>query len=123
MGAGVADYDNDGHPDLFVAGVGRNILYRNRGDGTFEDVTAKAGIHGEPWSVAAGGFDYDGDGRLDLFVVNYVAWDPAQEQVCIDSRSAERAHCHPKFYTGLPNTLYHNNDEGPFTHGSQAAEL
>ncbi len=69
MGAAAADYDNDGHPDLFVAGVRRNFLYHNRGDGTFEDVTEKAGIHGERWSVAGGWFDYDGDGRLDLFVV------------------------------------------------------
>ena len=67
MGAAAADYDNDGHPDLFVAGVKHNALYHNRGDGTFEEVTGKAGIHDEPWSVAAGWFDYDGDGFLDLF--------------------------------------------------------
>src|SRR4051794_282288 len=47
IGAASADYDNDGRPDLFVAGVKRNFLYRNRGDGTFEDVTVKAGIHNE----------------------------------------------------------------------------
>jgi hypothetical protein len=115
MGAAAADYDNDGHPDLFVAGVKRNFLYRNRGDGTFEDVTAKAGIHGEPWSVGAGWFDYDGDGLLDLFVVNYVDWNPATEPVCKDPASGEVAHCHPKFYTGLTNTLYHNNGDGTFT--------
>jgi len=123
MGAAAGDYDNDGRPDLFVAGVKRNFLYRNRGDGTFEDVTAKSGIHGEPWSVAAGWFDYDGDGRLDLFVVNYVAWDPAAEQVCIDPRSGQRAHCHPRFYRGLPNTLYHNNGDGTFTDVSEAAGI
>ena len=67
MGAAAADYDNDGYPDLFVAGVNHNALYRNRGDGTFEEVTGKAGIHDEPWSVAAGWFDYDGDRFLDLF--------------------------------------------------------
>ena len=44
MAAAAGDFDNDGHPDLFVAGVRRNILYHNRGDGTFEDITAKAGI-------------------------------------------------------------------------------
>jgi len=123
MGAAAADFDNDGHIDLFVAGIHRNFLYRNRGDGTFEDVTARAGIHGEPWSVAAGWFDYDGDGRLDLFVVNYVVWDPAKEQVCIDARSGQRAHCHPKLYAGLPNTLYHNNGDGTFTDVSQASGI
>ena len=71
MGAAAGDYDNDGHPDLFVAGVNRNILYRNRGDGTFEDVTAKAGITSDEWAVAAGWFDYDNDGKLDLLVVHY----------------------------------------------------
>src|SRR5579872_2416654 len=123
MGAAAADYDNDGHPDLFVAGVGRNILYRNRGDGTFEDVTSKAGIHAEPWSVSAGWFDYDGDGRLDLFVVNYVTWDPKKEPVCQDPRTRERFHCHPDNYTGLPNTLYHNNGDGTFTDVSAASGI
>jgi hypothetical protein len=123
MGVAAADYDNDGHPDLFVAGVHRNFLYRNRGDGTFEDVTAKAGIHAEPWSVAAGWFDYDGDGLLDLFVVNYVEWDPATEPICKDSRSGERAHCHPRLYRGLPNTLYHNNGDGTFTDVSAASGI
>ena len=46
MGAAAADYDNDGDVDLFVAGVGRNILYRNTGSGTFEDVTERAGVGG-----------------------------------------------------------------------------
>jgi enediyne biosynthesis protein E4 len=123
MGVAAGDYDNDGRPDLFVAGVGRNTLYRNRGDGTFEDVTAKAGIHSEPWSVAAGWFDYDGDGRLDLFVVNYVAWDPRKEPSCRDPRSDAMLHCHPDLYTGLPNTLYRNNGDGTFTDVSESAGI
>src|SRR3990170_1679687 len=72
MGAAAGDYDNDGHVDLFVAGVRRNQLLRNRGDGRFEDVTGKAGIGSGEWAVAGGWFDYDNDSRLDLFVVNYV---------------------------------------------------
>ncbi|HTS63366.1 MAG TPA: CRTAC1 family protein [Candidatus Acidoferrales bacterium] len=123
MGAAAADYDNDGRPDLFVAGVKGNHLYRNRGRGVFEDVTEKAGIHGEPWSVAGGWFDYDGDGRLDLFVVNYVDWNPAKEPACVDPGSGQRAHCHPRFYQGLPNTLYHNNGNGTFTDVSEAAGI
>jgi hypothetical protein len=123
MGAAAADYDNDGRTDLFVAGVRRNILYRNRGNGGFEDVTARAGIHGEPWSVGAMWFDYDGDGRLDLFVVNYVDWNPDKEPVCTDAATGQRAHCHPRFYPGLPNTLYHNNGDGTFTDVSAASGI
>ncbi|MPY91131.1 MAG: CRTAC1 family protein [Luteitalea sp.] len=114
IGVAVADYDNDGHTDLFVAGVKRNVLYRNEGDGTFKDVTAKAGITSSVWSVAAGWFDYDNDGLLDLFVVNYVQWDPQTERFCGDRARNLRVYCHPKFYEGLPNTLYRNLGNGRF---------
>jgi hypothetical protein len=123
MAAAVADYDNDGYPDLFVAGVGRNILYRNRGDGTFEDVTVRAGIRPEPWSIGGGWFDADGDGRLDLFIVNYVEWDPQKERACVDPRTHERRHCHPDLYHGLPNRLYRNNGDGTFTDISESAGI
>jgi hypothetical protein len=117
-GVAAADYDNDGSTDLFIAGVNRNILYRNRGDGTFTDVTAAAGLAQpagirKPWSVSAGWFDYDNDGRLDLFVVNYCAWDPTTEHACTIGKA--RTYCHPKYYEGLPNSLYHNNGDGTFT--------
>jgi hypothetical protein len=124
VAAAVADFNNDGFPDLFVAGVNRNILYRNRGDGTFEDVTAKAGVaNAGRWAVSAGWFDYDNDGRLDLFVSNYVKWDPAQERLCGDVRQGYRTYCHPKFYEGLPNTLYRNNGDGTFTDVSERAGI
>ncbi len=54
MGVAVGDYDNDGYPDLFVTSYGKNILYHNNGDGTFTDLTAKAGVAGGGWSVSAG---------------------------------------------------------------------
>jgi hypothetical protein len=114
MGAAAADYDNDGHVDLFVAGVGRNILYRNRGDGTFEDVTTKAGIKNDTWSVGAAWLDYDNDGLLDLFVVNYVQWSPAFSLFCGDAARNIRVYCHPRFFKGLPNRLYHNQGDGTF---------
>jgi hypothetical protein len=70
MGVAVGDYDNDGYPDLYVTSYGKNILYHNNGDGTFTDVTAKAGVAGGGWSVSAGFVDYDNDGHLDLFVTH-----------------------------------------------------
>lgn len=120
IGAAAGDFDNDGYTDLYVVGVNRNILYHNRGDGAFEDVTAKAGVANDSrWAVDAGWFDYDNDGRLDLFVVNYVKWDPAKEPFCGDARAGFRTYCHPKYYEGLPDILYHNNGDGTFTDVSQ----
>jgi hypothetical protein len=77
MGVAIGDYDNDGYADLFVTGYGKNVLYHNNGDGTFTNVTAKAGVAGDGWHVSAGFFDYDNDGHLDLFVTRYMEWDPA----------------------------------------------
>ena len=114
MGAAAADYNNDGHTDLFVAGVYRNILYRNLGNGKFEDVTEKAGIKSDKWSVAAGWFDYDNDGWLDLFVVNYAHWTPDFDRYCGDRERNLRVYCHPRYFEGLPNTLYRNRRDGTF---------
>jgi len=114
IGVAAADYDNDGHPDLFIAGVRKNILYHNRGDGTFEDVTAKSGISSADWSVGAAWFDYDNDGLLDLFVVNYVQWSPEFDRYCGDPGAGIRVYCHPRFFTGSANRLYHNEGNGRF---------
>jgi hypothetical protein len=122
-GAAAADYDNDGHVDLFVAGINGNRLYRNRGDGTFADVTAASGIKTFRWSVAAGWFDYDNDGRLDLFVVNYVDWTPQRNKFCGDQGRGLRVYCHPKHYAGLPNVLYRNRGDGTFEDVSQPSGI
>ena len=121
MGAAVADFDNDGFPDLFVAGVSRNILYRNLGNGQFADVTAKSGITGMDWAVSAGWLDYDNDGWLDLFVSNYVVWNAATEPRC--GTPERQFYCHPRAYEGLPGQLYHNNHDGTFTDVSKASGI
>jgi hypothetical protein len=124
MGVAIADYDNDGRPDIFLANVTGNQLLHNNGDGTFTDVTAKAGLTGplfngkKMWSVGAGWFDYNNDGLLDLFVVNYCVWEVNKDPFCL-VKDGVRGYCHPKYYTSLHNTLYRNNGDGTFTDVSQ----
>ncbi|HEX5083848.1 MAG TPA: FG-GAP-like repeat-containing protein [Blastocatellia bacterium] len=120
MGVAVADYDNDGDQDIFVAGVDRNILFRNGGNGRFDDVTEKAGLTGvdskrdKPWSVSAVWLDYDNDGDLDLFVVNYCKWNPEIDPYCGAMKEGWRTYCFPDRYEGLPNQLFRNNGDGTF---------
>lgn len=124
VGAAAADYDNDGHVDLYVTGYNRNFLYHNNGDGTFTDVTAKAGVTGvspsgkKLWGIAAAWVDYDNDGKLDLFVTNYLDWSFANSKVC--GLPGKRLSCSPTFYKGEPNILYHNNGNGTFADVSES---
>src|SRR5919201_1092737 len=123
MGAAAADYDSDGHVDLFVAGVRHNQLLRNRGDGRFDDVTTRAGIAGGEWAVAAGWLDYDNDGLLDLFVVNYVQWSPETNPACRDEVRDIAIFCHPRTFQGLANRLYRNRGDGTFEDVSARAGI
>jgi hypothetical protein len=122
QGVAVGDYDNDGYPDLYVTGYGRAILYHNNGNGTFTDVTAKAGVADEGgWSTSAGWFDYDKDGWLDLVVTNYIEWSPKNNLWCGERRPGYRSYCHPGNYKGQRIKLYHNNHDGTFTDVSDAS--
>ena len=123
MGVAVGDYDNDGFEDIYVTGFGGNILYHNNGDGTFTDVTSKAGVAGAGWSASAGFFDYDNDGRLDLFVTRYLDWTFKTNRYCGEKRPGYRAYCHPDNYNPVSNILYHNNGDGTFTDVSEKAGI
>jgi hypothetical protein len=127
VGVAVADYDNDGHQDLFVTGANGYQLFHNNGDGTFTDVTARAGLprsHPElanAFSAAAGWFDYDNDGHLDLIVINYLQWAVDKDPTCMTNGFS--AYCSPDSYTGLPNLLFHNNGDGTFTDVSESSGI
>jgi hypothetical protein len=123
MGAAVGDYDNDGWPDLYVTSYRSNTLFRNNGNGTFGDVTRKAGVETGGWSTSAGFFDYDNDGRLDLFVTRYVDWSFATNGECGEKKAGHRAYCHPDNYDGIASVLYRNNGDGTFTDVSTKAGI
>lgn len=122
MGVAVGDYDNDGFPDLYVLGYGRSILYHNNGNGTFTDVTARAGVENRgKWASSAAWFDYDNDARLDLVIANYVNWSPDHNIWCGEHKPGYRGYCHPDVYEGQTPTLYHNEGGGSFTDSSKAS--
>jgi len=129
IGVAIADYDNDGWPDIYVTNWGKNRLYHNNRDGTFTDVAGKAGVQLGNWSTGATWGDYDGDGRLDLFVPGYVHFDrnhlpssgaPGLPDAFCTFRGVE-VNCGPRGLKGEPDHLFHNNGDGTFTDVSEKA--
>ncbi len=129
FGVAIADYDNDGWPDIFVSNWGKNRLYHNNHNGTFTDVGEKAGVQLGNWSTGATWGDYDGDGRLDLFVPGYVHFDRdnlptggangVPDTFCTFRGVA--VNCGPRGLKGEPDHLFHNNGDGTFTDVSEKA--
>jgi hypothetical protein len=115
FGVTVGDYDNDGHPDLFVTRWRQYALYHNRGDGTFEDATLTTGLAGDrDWPTSAAFADFDGDGDLDLYVCHYLAWDADHPTLCRNARGRnEYVSCYPPASPALPDRLF-RNDHGRF---------
>ena len=113
MGVAVGDFDNDGWVDLYVANFGQNRLWRNLGDGRFEDVTAASGTGDEAWSVSASFVDFDRDGWLDLYVANYVDYSLQNNTRCF-ARSTRRDYCGPASFPAARDRLYRNLGSGRF---------
>ena len=114
MGLAIADYDNDGDPDIFLAAVGQNLLLRNdraAGSGgrvSFSETAQAAGLAGDgAWSTSAIFFDADLDGQVDLYVANYVAWSPETDMWCT-MNGKDKTYCTPKLYDGAPSRFYRN---------------
>jgi hypothetical protein len=114
MGVAVADFNNDGLPDILITAVGQNRLFQNAGAGRFVDVTEKAGLGGRKgFSTSALWFDFDRDGLLDLLVCNYVKWSPQLDVFCsVDGK--RKSYCTPEAYHGDTCWLFRNRGNGAF---------
>ena len=113
-GVAVGDYDNDGHPDLFVTRWRSYALLRNRGDGTFEEATTNAGLGGDrDWPTSAAWADLDGDGDLDLYVCHYLVYDLTNGRVCATPKSHVNQYCSPRDFEAIPDHVF-RNDGGRF---------
>lgn len=124
-GGAVGDYNNDGWPDLYITCWGGNVLYRNNGDGTFTDVTAKAGVADGRNSMGAAFGDYDNDGFVDLMVTNYVSFNldklPGFGGIPTCKYRGVDVQCGPRGLPGDGDALFHNNGDGTFTDVSKSA--
>ena len=123
MGCAVGDYDNDGLPDILVTAYGRCTLYHNNGNGTFTDVTEKAGLAAPGWTTSAVWFDYDNDGRLDLFLCSFVQFSLKNNVFCGDNKLGKNFYCIPRVFKPTPSLLYHNNGDGTFTEVSAGTDI
>lgn len=122
-GVAVGDIDNDGGADIFVTRWRHYALYRNRGDGTFEDVTAKAGLGGDrDWPTSAALADLDGDGDLDLYVCHYFKWDEKETRSCADASNPANYRCLPLDFEALTDRLF-RNDGGQFVDVTREAGI
>src|SRR5438270_11452825 len=109
MGVAIGDYDNDGYPDIYVTNYGRNILYHNNGNGTFTDVTEKAGVAAGGWSASAGFVVYDNDGRPGLFGTGCVGWDLSHNKFW---GTAPAAYCSASEFAAATSILVPNPADG-----------
>jgi hypothetical protein len=123
MGCAIADYDNDGYPDILVTAYGRCTLYHNNGNGTFTDVTDKAGLAAPGWTTSAVWFDCDNDGRLDLFLCSFVQFSASSDVFCGDNKLGKRFYCIPRVFKPTASLLYRNNGDGTFTETSAGTDI
>lgn len=122
QGVAIADFDNDGFDDIYVTNLGQNKLFKNQGDGTFEDVSQDCDVDCSAWSTSAAWIDIDLDGNLDLYVCNYVKHDPMNSKRCLDAQGKPVV-CNPISFEPEPDVFYWNDGQGSFRELTQERGL
>jgi hypothetical protein len=115
VGCAAGDYDGDGDLDIYVAGLGPNVLYRNDGreaGWSFTAVTAEAGVDDARFSAGCAFLDIDHDGDLDLYVANYCEVDFASSTPCFNNKVP--GYCAPGQYKPVSDSLFLNSGDGTF---------
>jgi enediyne biosynthesis protein E4 len=114
MGTVAGDFDNDGFPDLCICYYGEIQLWKNLGDGTFENVTALSGVRDDSWASSAAYADLDDDGDLDLYVANYVVYSPQDGACFTQHQPPVKISCGPIGRQGQHDQLWENRGDGTF---------
>lgn len=122
QGVSVGDFDNDGFDDIFVANVGKSRLWKNQGDGTFEDATNLLTGLKSIWCTTPAWADIDKDGDLDLYVCCYADYDPYHPKQCLDKQGIASV-CHPRNVDPVPDQFFSNLNESRFEESSQSQGL
>ncbi len=122
-GVAVGDFDNNGHPDLYLTNLGGNVLYLNRGDGTFRDATKDSGAGCGLWCSGAAALDYDRDGDLDLYVTCYGKYFPGAGGECGDPKKGARTYCSPRSINPERHFLLRNRGDATFEDVTEAAGI
>lgn len=117
------DFNNDGFADLVVTGYGGLQLFRNRGDGTFQEEAVSAGMNDDQWSSSAAWGDFNGDGNLDLYVAHYVNWSWENHPSCFSAEGTVPDVCGPREFEPLDDLLYFSNGDGTFRPAASEAGL
>ncbi|MCH8827940.1 MAG: CRTAC1 family protein [Planctomycetes bacterium] len=121
-GAFVADFNNDGWPDVLITGFGGLLLFQNQGDGTFTESSQPAGLDDRRWSTAAAWGDFNGDGHPDLYVAHYVNWSFRNHKICAGFGGV-RDVCSPGDFDSIDDVLFLSNGDGTFRNATRECGL
>ncbi|MFN9717978.1 MAG: CRTAC1 family protein [Planctomycetota bacterium] len=114
-GIAATDFDQDGFIDFLMTGYGGVHLFRNCGDGTFQDVTSISNLCASRWNASAAWGDINRDGSPDLYVTGYVNWSFENDPPCFAADGQTRDNCSPKLFEAVADSFFLSHGDGSYT--------